>query len=106
MTAPITPKQMLDRLARGQHLCAISAVRHLGGARFSVASATTGEIYTVDLNAGTCECPDHHYRQTCCKHLLASADYAATYGLPWDAPAMPAAPPPLPEPPDDEDPWA
>jgi hypothetical protein len=46
------------------------AVVALGGGEYDVVTAD-GErpVYTVDLPAGTCTCPDHRMRGARCKHL-------------------------------------
>jgi hypothetical protein len=42
-----------------------------GSGLFDVYSAKNGtnEIYTVDLRAEACECPDHEHRNAQCKHI-------------------------------------
>jgi hypothetical protein len=44
-----------------------AAVDHLGGPLYEV--RTRGAEYRVDLDDGTCECPDYEHRQARCKHL-------------------------------------
>jgi hypothetical protein len=34
-----------------------------------VVVSESGNEYLVDARAGTCECPDHRYRERQCKHL-------------------------------------
>jgi hypothetical protein len=34
-----------------------------------VVVSESGNEYLVDARAGTCECPDHRYRERRCKHL-------------------------------------
>ena len=55
----------------------------LGRNHFAVESFREGGVhYSVDLEAGTCSCPDHLYRRRECKHLQAA--------LAASAPAVPA----------------
>jgi hypothetical protein len=44
-----------------------AAVDHQGGPLYEV--RTRGDEYRVNLEAGTCECPDHEHRGARCKHL-------------------------------------
>lgn len=44
------------------------AVRAVGDGAYDVLTADES-VYTVDLPAGTCTCPDHEYRNARCKHL-------------------------------------
>lgn len=39
----------------------------------STATVQAGEnkVYTVEIQKQTCECPDHQYRGTVCKHIRA-----------------------------------
>lgn len=36
-----------------------------------------GDLYAVDLNAGSCDCADHIFRGRRCKHIVLAAAYAA-----------------------------
>lgn len=59
-----------DRRALTQYL---TVLEDLGEARgregvYAVVSQS-GSEYTVDADAGTCDCPDHEYRGVRCKHL-------------------------------------
>ena len=42
------------------------------------------KTYTVDLSGDdpSCTCPDHRYRGTSCKHILAAADELGVISLP------------------------
>ena len=39
---------------------------------WTVPSCTGSRVYTVDLKAGSCTCPDHRRRGEACKHLYAA----------------------------------
>ena len=44
----------------------------------------SGAIYTVDWNiykGWVCDCPDHIFRHSTCKHIQACQDYVADKGL-------------------------
>ncbi|GGN11690.1 SWIM zinc finger family protein [Halarchaeum nitratireducens] len=65
--APLSPGGPTDsRAARARS--EPMAVVALGGARYDVV-VRGGTAYTVDLDVGTCDCPDHTYRGRRCKHL-------------------------------------
>jgi transposase len=62
--------------ARQQRALALVAskrqhIKHVSGARWLVPSQTDGGGYVVDVDAGTCSCPDHEERGTKCKHIYA-----------------------------------
>lgn len=40
----------------------------LGAGLYEVYSQKSGSHYRVDLDAGTCTCPDYQHRRTNCKH--------------------------------------
>ena len=46
---------------------------YLGGGLVDVIKPD-GKIYHVDLLRRTCTCPDHTYRLSCCKHIIAARD--------------------------------
>jgi len=62
--APDGPRDSRAARARSEPM----AVVPLGDGRYDVV-VRGGAAYTVDLDAGTCTCPDHRYRSLRCKHL-------------------------------------
>jgi hypothetical protein len=38
--------------------------------RYVTVEGSKGDLYTVDLQAQTCTCPDHTYRRVTCKHMI------------------------------------
>lgn len=40
------------------------------------------KTYTVDLEAKSCTCPDHRYRNTTCKHMAKCANLIGMFDLP------------------------
>lgn len=62
------------RAVRGAELVATGRVRHLAGPLWLV-EGSSAEPYCVDVDAGTCDCPDGRAPQVdgrrMCKHLCA-----------------------------------
>lgn len=62
---------------KAEEILAAGAVSPNGKAGSNyVESQNGGGTYTVDLDAGTCTCPDHEHRGTYCKHLQAAELHA------------------------------
>lgn len=57
------------RLERARQL--ISSVKPIGNGLYIVRSQISNKEYKVDLNSGTCSCPDSQKRGIKCKHILA-----------------------------------
>ena len=61
-------------------------IKHVAGARWLVPSQTDGGGYLVDVDEGTCSCPDHEERGVRCKHLFAVAVIRQEIALPTGRP--------------------
>ena len=60
----------VDVRALTQYLTVLDDVGRARDAEdFYVVVSESGKQYLVDVRAGTCECPDHQYRERRCKHL-------------------------------------
>lgn len=61
-------------------------IQRLGASVFLVPSCSGEQRYTVDIEAGTCECPDRPPAGSSCKHLVSAILYAVKYPEPKAAP--------------------
>jgi hypothetical protein len=50
----------------------VERVRPLERGMFAVPSQTSKEVYVVDLQGGSCTCPDWQFRAQQCKHQIAA----------------------------------
>ena len=50
----------------------VERVRPLERGMYAVKSSKTDEIYVVDLQGGSCTCPDWQFRARQCKHQIAA----------------------------------
>ena len=50
----------------------INQVKPLERGMFAVPSQTSKEVYVVDLEGGSCTCPDWQFRAQQCKHQIAA----------------------------------
>jgi len=69
--------ETLKRGRRAEEIVDAGLISPNGGASsYYVRSQNGGGTYHVDIEAGTCTCPDHEHRGTYCKHLQAAELYA------------------------------
>jgi len=72
-----TYTETLKRGRKAQEIADAGLISPNGGASsYYVQSQNGGGRYHVDIEAGTCTCPDHEHRHTYCKHLQAAELYA------------------------------
>lgn len=57
-------------------------VNIVGQRKAEVQSQSSDSTYTVDVDEGSCTCPDHVYRGTTCKHLARVAELVGMFDLP------------------------
>lgn len=72
----VTQDQVIERMGRGMEMAREGGAVLLSTGEWAVPSSRgDGRGYTVDLEAGTCSCPDHQYRRgasgrgVACKHI-------------------------------------
>lgn len=54
-------------------------IEHLDGWRWRIPSCSGENVYIVDLQSQSCQCPDYHRRQLPCKHVYAGSIARAKY---------------------------
>ena len=69
-------REALDRESRGVLLAASAVITRSPAGTWVVPASAPARTYAVDLDAGTCDCPDYRNRKVKCKHQYA-AEYVA-----------------------------
>lgn len=80
----VTQEQITDRMGRGMDLARenLAGVEARPDGTYAVPSSKGDKVYVVDLDEGSCTCPDHEYRGLACKHSTTARIYSELFPAP------------------------